>query len=124
MSNTVVKVILPECSGDPISDWLRGLTREIAISTKSETDYGLGGRFGYGENFENDVFMMHRFCWCEKDECRWCNGTAPNFLHKKTNASISWYKYIGRSMEVDEANWSEIFKECFLSIAKQEEHHE
>lgn len=29
----------------------------------------------YGTNYENDVFMMHRFCWCDKEgECPWCTG--------------------------------------------------
>lgn len=32
----------------------------------------LGGEFGYGGNFENDVFMMHQFCWCDRDDCAWC----------------------------------------------------
>lgn len=26
----------------------------------------------YGTDYENDVFMMHRYCWCEKPECLWC----------------------------------------------------
>jgi len=32
----------------------------------------------YGTNFENDVFMMHRYCWCEREDCPWCAGcTCP-----------------------------------------------
>lgn len=30
----------------------------------------------YGTNFENDVFLMHRFCWCESDDCLWCGGSS------------------------------------------------
>lgn len=31
----------------------------------------------YGANFENDVFLMKRYCWCEKGgECPWCTGCA------------------------------------------------
>lgn len=26
----------------------------------------------YGTNFENDVFMMHPYCWCESQNCLWC----------------------------------------------------
>lgn len=26
----------------------------------------------YGCNHENDVFMMHRYCWCEQRDCLWC----------------------------------------------------
>lgn len=30
----------------------------------------------YGTAFENDVFMMRPYCWCERDGCRWCNEDA------------------------------------------------
>ena len=28
----------------------------------------------YGINYEDDTFMMHKFCWCEREDCPWCNG--------------------------------------------------
>ncbi len=29
----------------------------------------------YGTDHENDIFMMHRYCWCEREgECPWCTG--------------------------------------------------
>ncbi len=28
----------------------------------------------YGATFENDVFMMHPYCWCEQDGCPWCDS--------------------------------------------------
>src|ERR1044072_9243798 len=28
----------------------------------------------YSAPFENDVFMLHPFCWCEKEDCPWCEG--------------------------------------------------
>jgi len=86
----------------------------------------LGGEFGYGVNYENDVFIMHTFCWCDKDACPWCftpglsdtklrskrakiakkhggffgeYGHAPNFYYKKSKFGIVWYKWIGRDME-------------------------
>ena len=55
----------------------------------------------YGIDFENDEFMMHRYCWCEKKDCNWCNGKAPNFKHKATGFEVKWYKYIGRDMEMN-----------------------
>ena len=114
-----IKVILPECSDDPVSDWLRGLTREICKLAGDETGYGLGGRYGYGENYENGVFKLHRYCWCDSDDCPYCDGTEPNFLHKASGASVSWYKYIGRGMDVSEADWPSIFSECFQSLHSQ-----
>lgn len=32
----------------------------------------LGGEYGYGGIYENEVFMMHPYCWCEADDCPWC----------------------------------------------------
>jgi len=72
-----MKVIVPECSEDAVSDGLRRLTEAIHRSGKADGGAGgfLGGEFGYGANFENDTFMMHRYCWCEKEgECAWCTG--------------------------------------------------
>lgn len=73
---------------------------------------------GYGTRFENDVFRMHPYCWCDRDDCEYCSGDAPNFLHKPTGASVSWYKYIGRGMEASEADWRQVFADCMASLAK------
>lgn len=76
----------------------------------------LGGEYGYGVDFENDTFMMHPFCWCEKEDCGWCCGRLPNFLYKPTKAKVWWYKYIGRGMEQDgdlPKNW---LKKCKDSL--------
>lgn len=56
-----------------ISEALRFITQEIEKHTGEEPQYyGLGGMYGYGIEFENDTFMMHPFCWCEKEDCEWC----------------------------------------------------
>ena len=142
---------------------------EALIKQGHETTGGfLGGEFGYGAFFENDVFMMHPFCWCEQDDCPWCWGcecperahryfvadaevtcdeffdgggyrqpgarsepvaeltcayckgskpNEPNFRHKPTGTEVSWYKYIGRSMEIELTwSWFDIFAECMASI--------
>jgi len=53
----------------------------------------------YGTDFENDKLMIHQFCWCEKDSCKWCGGEYPNFWYKPLDFKVRWYKYIGRGME-------------------------
>jgi hypothetical protein len=130
-----VRVVLPQCSDDLVSELLRDLTRRIVQRTGDETGYGLGGRFGYGENYENDVFMMHRYCWCERADCPWClscdctwsgpecadcknddRKPAPNFLHKPSGAMAHWYKYIGRGMEISDADWPAVIAECVSSL--------
>ncbi len=56
----------------------------------------------YGIPFENDVFKMHNFCWCDGEECPYCGEEdAPLFTFKPTGATAKWYKYIGRDIEVE-----------------------
>lgn len=82
----------------------------------------------YGTDYENDVFLMKPYCWCDKEDgtCLWCIhgdhpqfdellrarfGTTdyqeyrdrryydpPNFWFKPTDFRLNWYKYIGRDM--------------------------
>lgn len=54
------------------SEDLYELTR-LAATLGHETTGGLlGGEFGYGAFIDNATFLMHPFCWCEKDDCPWC----------------------------------------------------
>lgn len=55
-----------------LSKGLRQLSELLYRAYKQEGHGGLGGQFGYGADFENEVFMMHHYCWCEKPECLWC----------------------------------------------------
>lgn len=82
----------------------------------------------YGTDFEDEMFMMHCFCWCEKDDCPWCGGeiipelmkscgfekeheTAPNFWYKPLDFKVWWYKYIGRGVEVNKQLTESEFKQ-------------
>jgi hypothetical protein len=72
----VFQVLVPRAEDDPVSIGLRLLTFHLQQQGKSDRGGGMfGGEFGYGVNFENDAFMMHRYCWCEKDDCLWCGGS-------------------------------------------------
>jgi len=96
------------------------LTEAIAQIANDSVAHGcLGGEFGYGAKYENDVFMMHPYCWCDSEECEWCNGEAPNFLHKQSGLSVHWYKWIGRSMNVKNdtgIDISTVMRECVASL--------
>jgi len=59
---------------EEISEGLRRLTRVLGRGGVSLAGGLLGGEDGYGAEFENDVFMLHPFCWCEREECEWCVG--------------------------------------------------
>ena len=109
-------IFLPERSEDSMSESLRELTRQICLKTDDDGSGGLGGEYGYGCNFENSVFAMHRYCWCENDDCKWCNGEEPNFYYKPSGTCISWYKYIGRDNDIDGSLPDDWFKTCIESI--------
>jgi hypothetical protein len=153
-----------------VSNDLYDLTEHLVKAGHETTGGFLGGEYGYGAFFENDIFMMHPYCWCEADDCDWCAGCLcpeeayrhfledgtevdgqayyaaggfrnagariekvaellcayckgererkPNFLHKPSGTRVEWYKYIGRSMEIDlRADWHTLFNECWESIA-------
>lgn len=73
---TVVTVVFPEVSADRVSSDLRWLTEFLTVN-KLAPDHGggmLGGSWGYGVEYENETFMLHPFCWCERDDCPWCLG--------------------------------------------------
>lgn len=140
-------IILPPVSNDVVSSDLRYLTELLALNNLGDVSGGgLGGTYGYGADYENDTFMMHPFCWCDEASCPWClacecsytvsednkvtmistcincragedRHRAPNFLHKPTGSEVSWYKYIGRGMEVElNGEWKDIFVSCVKSV--------
>jgi len=116
-----------------ISKELYELSEAIAKKTKESH---CGEMFGYGQNFENEIFMMHPFCWCEQDDCGWCAGIGampqllreignvkyneserlPNFHFKPSNFKVWWYKYIGRGMEQSGNLPKDWFKQCIESL--------
>ena len=119
-----VQLILPERSDDDLSLELRWLTQQIMKRGHDDQGgFGLGGEYGYGVTYENEVFAMHRYCWCGRYDCPWCSysdeegqhfqerfrvngavpehGGAPNFWHKSSGFKVWWYKWIGRDNETE-----------------------
>jgi hypothetical protein len=72
----LMEFIGPGTSDDPISIGLRMMTHQLRqLYPKANQGSGFfGGSFGYGVDFENSTFLMHHFCWCERDDCMWCGG--------------------------------------------------
>lgn len=49
-----------------------------------------------------------------------CPTARPNFLHKPSGATVNWYKYIGRGMEVQAPagfDWRACIQECIASAS-------
>lgn len=67
---TEVRIVTPTgmfgASGS--DDFFDTAMRVIGVGFGSEDEWPSK----YGTNYENDVFMMHRYCWCEKPDCLWC----------------------------------------------------
>lgn len=168
MTDDVI-LVFPPVSDDLVSSGLRHLTMLLDARGFKTDGGGLGGTYGYAVEYDNAVFSLHPFCWCDMDDCPWCkscscppdaytyfiddqvsteddyfagigdrshkrriepvlekrcgfcNGTdprAPNFLHKDTGTTVSFYKYIGRGMEVDlRGDWLTILDDCIRSFA-------
>lgn len=132
MSDVVV-ITPPVASTDEEMD-LVNLT-EFIHKTKFPGEpygFGLGGPYGYGIEFENDVFEMHPFWWGDctcgvesQDDGRphesSCRYEMPNFRHKASGLEVRWYKWIGRSMEwstsFGPSRWRDIFAQCVASVS-------
>jgi len=71
----------------------------------------------YGSVVEHEYFSMHPFCWCDGSECPWCREVdpQPNFHYKPLDIKVSWYKYIGRGMEI---NRDVTIRECSEILSK------
>ena len=151
MSDLQIEIVLPEGVGTTphfysLAGALRMLTEELSLHGAYPGGGCLGGEFGYGAVFENDVFTMHPYCWCDRMECPWCcwcdesrpdncacdfcsnniqgakGGTherpAPNFWHKESGLKVWWYKWIGRSMltEGPEDRWQAAIRDALASL--------
>lgn len=103
--NDQIEIILPSGAlGASINDTLIDtFLREFA---EKNIEYEGQWAEKYGVNFENEKFLMHPYCWCEKPECPWCESeeekeAAPNFWYKPLDFKVWWYKYIGRGTKTN-----------------------
>lgn len=76
-----VQVVVPYRATDALSEALVRLTRTLHETGRADGSQGglFGGEFGYGANYEDDTFLLHRFCWCEREECPWCGGCLEDY---------------------------------------------
>jgi len=103
-SDVDLEVVMPHgAMGGCRTDLLEAALRAIAESHASDDELAGLQPSKYGTTVDNDVFMMHPYCWCEKEDCPWCrlHDSEPNFRYKPTGLEVRWYKYIGRGMETN-----------------------
>lgn len=83
--------------GGENDDLVEAIIRAIA---KTHPNYEGAWAEKYGSHVDNEWFMMHPYCWCEKEDCPWCReeDALPNFHYKPLDLKVYWYKYIGRDM--------------------------
>lgn len=71
-------------------------------------------------NFENNVFVIRGYCWCDGDLVGHENGCPPNFEFKPTKFCADWYKYLGRgssqSAKLKRKDVEEMRKMCLDSL--------
>jgi hypothetical protein len=73
----IVEMSGPGTDDDALSIGLRVLTYQLELRQAAQGHVMgfFGSEFGYGEEFENEVFLMRPHCWCgNAGECPWCTG--------------------------------------------------
>lgn len=94
-------------------DELDTILREVAEKHQQDGEWAEK----YGIDVDNEIFMMHHYCWCEKENCEWCGWeddkqtSSPNFWYKPLDFKVWWYKYIGRGVETNKTLAEEQLKE-------------
>lgn len=94
-----------------------------AIQAVRLSQYALTSNYGE-EPYENDVFAMRTYCWCDSDKPGHEEECPPNFEHFKSGLKVTWYKYNGRAMEANMKmsflDFALIVSECVESLKPQQ----
>lgn len=86
---------------------------DIAMWNKTQEDYN-SPFSNTGNNFKNDTFEVRAYYWGDDDE----EYNKPNFKYK--NIEISWYKYLGRGMDIPDITYDELdimLNDCLRSLS-------
>ncbi len=111
------------------ADWATAGLDAIAEIIREQRGYTMG-KWGNGpmltsndgeEEFDNDIFTMRSYCWCDGGLIGHDPNCPPNFVHKKTGIEISWYKHSGRGITANvdwlpAITWHRIVNECIESV--------
>lgn len=93
---------------------LRAIEESLDIYMWNKTQEGYESPFGNtGNFFKNDVFEVNAYYWGDDEE----EMKKSNFKYK--NIEISWYKYLGRGMDISEMTYEELnemLNDCIKSL--------
>lgn len=94
----------------------------------------------YGINYSNNIFVIHKYCYCESPSCPYCwdftvdiptqeyidkygmeeDNDAPNFWYKPLDFKVWWYKTIHKGLKTNKLLSKKEFMDmqvnCFESI--------
>lgn len=113
------------------ADWTSAGLDAIAEIIREHRGH-TSGKYGNGplltsndgeEEYENDVFVMRTYCWCDGHFVGHEDNCPPNFIHKSTGMEVSWYKYNGRGVTsnvnwIPSITWHRIVNECIESVVR------
>jgi hypothetical protein len=103
-------------------EWLEAFLWHIEKELSRVMWNTTGGRYdspfgNAGESFKNDVFEVHSYDWNEENE--------QGYNFKWGDVEISWYKYCGRGMSVNQEvgldKGEKMLSECLESLRKMED---
>lgn len=79
--------------------------------------------YNTGATFENDIFAIRAYCWCDGDIVGHEDGCPPNFEYKTwSKFAMYWYKHTRRGSTVtnipEVEAWYHAMEACRKSILK------
>lgn len=72
-----------------------------------------------GTEFENEVFSIHAYCWCDGNKAGHEDDCPPCFDYKMGGFWADWYKHVNRDFECAEISpegLREIMVKCLESL--------
>lgn len=89
------------------------------IELLSELICELKGRGHFDSfGFNNEVFIIRNYCWCDGEDPGHEFSCPPNF--ECGDFQVDWYKHLGRIMEYEDISaeeWRKIMIKCLQSLA-------
>jgi hypothetical protein len=89
-------------------------------------------KYGYGplltsnegdQEYDNEIFTMRTYCWCDGTRKGHEDSCPPNFTYKPGGINVTWYKHSARGITsnvewIPALAWHRIVNECIESVVK------